>query len=211
MDVRVLAEQLEQPDLKRLIQNFIQEQLNPDIDPPSSQALPFFNEGITTYPSAQAIFYSPSDICGTGGMRRERIRAVPSWYKGPARYDTVFIVADASAEGMRALDVARVRSFFSFKFRGTLYPCALVHWFQCAGDAPDEDTGMWIVEPEVDEDDQRLAAVVHLDTIFRAAHLIPIYDTIEVPKNLSYANSLDAFDLFYVNKYADHHAFEIAS
>ncbi|KAF7965204.1 hypothetical protein HWV62_45085 [Athelia sp. TMB] len=216
VDVRVLAEQLNQPNLKPLIQNFLHEQLNAtaitnDVDPSSTQALPFFNEKINTYPSAQAIFYAPSDICGTGGMRRERIRAVPSWHKGPARYDTVFVETDAGADGMRALDVARIRSFFSFKFRGDLYPCALVHWLRRVEDAPDEDTGMWIVEPELDEDDQRLAAVIHLDTIFRAAHLIGIYGTTVIPKTLSYAHSLDAFDLYYINKYVDHHAFEIAS
>lgn len=214
LDVRVVAEQLGQPDLKPLIQQFLQEQLNPaaTTDPSSSpsQALPFFNERITTYPSAQAIFYAPSDICGTGGMRKERIRAVRSWHKGPARYDTVFIETDANAEGMRALDVARVRLLFSFKFRGDLYPCALVHWLRRVEDAPDEDTGMWIVEPEVDEDGQPLTAVLHLDTVFRAAHLIGIYGTTQIPKNLSYAHSLDVFDSFYVNKYVDHHAFEIA-
>lgn len=216
VDVQVLAERLSQPNLKTLIRQFLREQLHhtaaTNLNSPPSQALPFFNEAITTYPSAQAIFYAPSDICGTGGMRRERIRAVPSWYKGPARYDTIFISTDAdvNTQGMRALDIARVRSFFSFEFRGSLYPCALVHWFRRVDEAPDEDTGMWIVKPEVDEDGQNLAVVLHLDSVVRAAHLIGVYGTTKIPRELSFADSLNVFSSYYVNKYADHHAFEIA-
>ncbi|KAF7975074.1 hypothetical protein HWV62_10459 [Athelia sp. TMB] len=141
----------------------------------SSSSLLFFKESITTYPSAQALFYAPSDICGTGGMRRERIRAVSSWYGGAARYDTVFVETDPDSEGMLALDIVRVRLFFSFMFRSNKYPCALVHWLQHVGEAADEDTGMWVVERELDEDRRPVAAVIHLDTIFHAAHLIGVY------------------------------------
>ncbi|KAF7982136.1 hypothetical protein HWV62_29873 [Athelia sp. TMB] len=211
VDVQTLAEQICQPDLKPLIQQFLQEQLTPiDERLSSPTALPFFKETISTFPSAQAIFYAPSDICGTGGMRKERIRAVPSWYKGPARYDTVFVETDANAKGMRALDVARVRLFFSFTFRGIVYPCALVHWLQRVDEAPDEATGMWIVEPELDEDGNRLAAVLHLDTIVRAAHLIGVYGNTQIPRGILPAHSLDIFSSYYVNKFADHHTFEIA-
>ena len=48
---------------------------------------------------------------------------------GPGRYDTIFVNADSSADGMRGVDVARVRLFFSFSDDGIEYPCALVHWF----------------------------------------------------------------------------------
>jgi hypothetical protein len=41
-------------------------------------------------------------------MRRECIRAVRSWHKGPPRYDCVFVVTDETAEGMRSLDVAHI-------------------------------------------------------------------------------------------------------
>lgn len=50
-------------------------------------------------------------------MRCEHIRAVPSWHKGPPRYDTVFIQSvinqDTITEG---LTVGRVQQFFSFSF-----------------------------------------------------------------------------------------------
>ena len=73
---------------------------------------------------------------------------------------------------MRALDVARVRSFFSFVSRGITYPCALVHWFSRVGDEADEDTGMWVVEPDVDETGSPFAGIIHTDSILRAAHLM---------------------------------------
>lgn len=142
-------------------------------------------------------------------MHRERIRAVPSWRHGPARYDTVFVRTD-HAEGMRGLDVARVRLFFSFTFRGKFYPCALVNWYSRVGDGPDDDTGMWIVEAEKDARGAPSAAVLHLDTIVRAAHLIGIYGNDFVPR-ITPEESLDFFPNFYVNKFVDHHSFVIAS
>jgi len=99
-------------------------------------------------------------------MRCERIRAVTSWRKGPSRYDTIFVNTDPTAEGMRGLDVARVRLFFSFSHEGVQYPCALVRWFSCVGDSPDNTTGMWIVEPDTSDDDgETLTSIIHLDTV----------------------------------------------
>lgn len=172
--------------------------------------LPLFNSPISVYPSALATFRDPSDLCRTGRMHRERIRAVPSWRQGPARYDCVFVQTDADAEGMRGLDVARVRLFFSFTFRNKFYPCALVNWYSCVGNGPDDDTGMWIVEAEKDARGAPRAAVVHLDTLVRAAHLIGIYGDGFYPK-ITPEQSLDFFRTFYVNKFVDHHSFAIAS
>ncbi|OAX33135.1 hypothetical protein K503DRAFT_700903 [Rhizopogon vinicolor AM-OR11-026] len=111
---------------------------------------------------------------------------------------------------MLGLDVARVRLFFSFAFRGQFYPCALVHWFSRTDNRPDDDTGMWIVRPEFNTDGSHKAAVIHLDTIVRAAHLIAVYGRDFLPKHLSPTQSLDIFQAYYVNKYIDHHGFEIA-
>ena len=36
---------------------------------------------------------------------------------------------------------------------------------------------MWVVKPEEDRHGKRLMSVVHLDTILRGAHLIPVYGT----------------------------------
>lgn len=200
-----------------LIRQFLQGQLHPDSETQSLisadsvlNALPDFrdSEKISVYNSATATFYSPSDLSGIGGMRRECIRAVQSWRKGPSRYDCVFAVTDDTAKGMRSLDVARVRLLFSFTYAGTNYPCALVHWFSRVGEGPDEDTGLWMVEPDCDTADGSVhAAVIHLESILRAAHLIGVYGNDILPKELSYTDSLDAFRLFYVNKFIDNHAF----
>ncbi|KIM77450.1 hypothetical protein PILCRDRAFT_76723, partial [Piloderma croceum F 1598] len=207
-----IATEIEQPDFSHLIQLFIYDQEHPDSNSDISlTALPTFYGKITIYPSAVATFHAPSDILGTGGMHSERIRAVTSWRKGPGRYDTVFVNTDPAAEGMRGLDVARVRLFFSFSYEGIQYPCALVHWFSRKDDSPDDTTGMWIVEPDTSNDDgETLASIIHLDTILRAAHLLPVFGSDYVSRTLSFTDTLDSFYSFYVNKYADHHAFEIA-
>jgi hypothetical protein len=66
---------------------------------------------------------------------------------------------------------------------------------------------MWLVEPEF-KDGEPYIAVVHIDTIFRAVHLLPYFGKDTVPHDLSYEDSLDHYDKFYVNKFADHHSFE---
>ena len=142
-------------------------------------------------------------------MHCERIRAVKSWRKGPRRYDTIFVNTDPSAEGMHGLDVARVRLFFSFSHNGVKYPCALVHWFSCMGDSPDDNTGMWVVKPDILDGNIKFASIIHLDTVVRAAHLLPVFRQDFVSRTLSLSDTLDEFTSFYVNKYVDHHAFEI--
>jgi hypothetical protein len=157
-----------------------------------------------------ATFYSPSDISGVGGMRRERIRATKSWRNGPPRHDCIFVETDPDAPGMAGLDIARVRLFFSCTFNGIRYPCALVQWFSRVGQSADPGTGMWVVEPDVTDDDEPLTSVIHLDTVIRAAHLLPVFKDEYVSKDLSFSDTLNQFQLFYVNKFVDHHAFEIA-
>ncbi|KAJ6529976.1 hypothetical protein B0H10DRAFT_2273658 [Mycena sp. CBHHK59/15] len=174
-DVHQLAAYIGQPRLYELIRRFLFEQLNPQATHVSAQIplaqCPEFSERVFMYNSARAVFYAPSDVSGIGGMHHEHIRAVNSWYRGPPRYDCVFIEHDPNAPGFRGLHAARVRLLFRFKFRGVDYPCALVHWFSAVGEDPCTDTDFHGREPGL--------AVVHIDS-------------------------------FYVNKYADHHAHEIA-
>jgi hypothetical protein len=69
-----------------------------------------------------------------------------------------------------------------------------------------------MVEPETHEDGQPELAIIHLDSIFRAAHLMPAYRTSDfVNPTLTMHNTLDEYQLFYVNKFVDHHVFEIAA
>jgi hypothetical protein len=153
-----------------------------------------------------AVYWAPSDPSGVGGMRQERIRASPSWLKGPPRYDCMFLSKDPLLAGFRGLHVVRALLFFSFTYRNIRYPCALVQWFLPIGDEPDEITGMFIVEPELDSDGTRTISVIHLDTVLRAAHLIPCFGIDTLPSQFHFSDSLDAFRSYYVNKYIDHSA-----
>ncbi|KAI0080515.1 hypothetical protein K474DRAFT_1704591 [Panus rudis PR-1116 ss-1] len=209
-----LATHLNLPQLPVLIRRFLFEQLNTasdisgfDVDIEDCPPIP---NSLYTYPSAISTYYSPSDPCGMGGMHRERIRSVPSWRSGAPRQDCVFIEKDPELPGFRGLHVARVLLFFQFKYFGRTFPCALVTWFSPVSDEPDEVTGMWIVEPDRDEQGRRAQAVIHLDSILRGAHLVGVAGRGFIPRDLQFSDSLDAFTRFYVNKFADHHSHEIA-
>ncbi|KAJ7257138.1 hypothetical protein C8J57DRAFT_1436994 [Mycena rebaudengoi] len=148
----------------------------------SSSPKPTFHEWVFMYNSACTVFYAPSDVGGIGGMHHEHIRAVQSWYHGPPRYDCVFIEHNLEAAGFRRLHAACVHLLFRFKFQGVDYPCAL-----------------------------RFLTVVHLDCILRGAHLIGVAGKEFMPvQDFEFSDSLDGFNAFYVNKYTDHHAHEIA-
>jgi hypothetical protein len=209
-----LAAEIKQPHLLEFIRRFLYDQLHIDSSSTSSTSsdtplseCPLFRGQVSVLYTATACFYSPSDQSGTKGMRREIIRAVPSWRNGPPRNDCVFLNNNPNLPGMRGLDVVRVLLFLSFEFGDKTFPCALVRWYSCIGDEPDEDTGMWIVEPQSDANG---ISLVHVDCIIRAAHLIGVYGREFIPKDLKFYHSLDAFHTFYVNKFADHNAFEIA-
>ena len=110
---------------------------------------------------------------------------------------------------MLGLDVVRIYLFFSFIYESVTYPCAFVHWYTLLNESPDEDTGMWMVQPEEESDGSPTVSVVHLDCIFRAAHLLPIYSASNdpIPHSLSLHETLDTYNVFYVNKFIDHHSF----
>lgn len=51
--------------------------------------------------------------------------------------------------------------------------------------------------------------ILHVDSMLRAAHLLPVFGSRPLPRKFYFSNSLDAFNSFYINKYADHHMNEI--
>jgi hypothetical protein len=165
------------------------------------------NVKISVFHSAVATFYAPSDPSGTQGMRRERIRSAPTWRGKKPRRDCVFVSEDETKPGMSGMAVVRVMLFFSFEYDGVYYPCALVEWFDRVRHDP--VTGLWIVRPDIARG-RRNQSVLHLDSFLRGAHLIPVYGKENLPVDFDYSYSLDAFNAFYVNKYIDHHANEIA-
>ncbi|KAG2082117.1 hypothetical protein BD769DRAFT_1633461 [Suillus cothurnatus] len=141
-----------------------------------------WNEGkLQVFNSASATFLAPSDPSDVSGMNEYTCN-----------------------DCMQGLEVARIICFFSFIHNWEGYLCALIQWFDKIGDCVNEDTGMWM-------DGSQNLAVIHIDTIFRAAHLIPIYSSEYISHSLKFYHSIDSFHSFYVNKFADHHAFGIAS
>ncbi|KAG5636033.1 hypothetical protein H0H81_009333 [Sphagnurus paluster] len=210
--VEDLAGLINQPRFPAALRQFLYGQLHPcsEISPDEVPLAdcPSFHGKISVYHSAVARFYSPSDVCGAGGMHHERIRSHPDWRGQYPRYDTVFVETDADTPGMRGMTVGRVLLFFSFEYEEILYPCALVNWLVLVGDAPDTETGLWLVKPEFDGGGRRTVAVIHLDSIARGVHLLPVYGSQHLPEDFHFSHSLDAFRAYFVNRYVDHHAHE---
>ena len=196
-----------------MIWRFLHQQSNRNSSSSESESRPAeypnFNGKIKIFYSAVATFRAPSDSSGITGMHREYIRAMPSW-RGAPRFDCVLINVDSRLPGMLGLEVARIQTFFSLIHELKVYQCALIHWFSRVGTEPDEDTGMWVVEPDVNEDGDANLAIIHVDTIFRAAHLLPAHQSDQcVSRDITMHDSLDTFNRFYVNRYVDYHAFEV--
>ncbi|KAJ6454819.1 hypothetical protein C8R45DRAFT_1188893 [Mycena sanguinolenta] len=193
-----LAEYINFPGFPTLLADFLADQLHSEtysdggaaLDPSDLDTTP-----ISVFHSAVATFYAPSDPSGIRGMRRERIHSTPSWQPGSA--------------GLSGHERCSCEAVFSFTYDGVEYPCALVEWFKEIGRSPDVCTGMWVVEPE-HRGRNRLVTILHLDSLLRGAHLIPVFGTAHIPIGFRYAHSLDAFTAFHVNRYIDHHANEIA-
>jgi hypothetical protein len=209
------AELLQQPSFPKLLRKFLYKQLHHGNRASSTQdTLPKINGRIHVFYSAVATFYAPSDISGISGMRREHIRATPSWRKGQARYDTVLVNSNPEIGGVRGFEVAWVFLFFSFRHEDKEYPCALIQWYSHVGSEPDEDTGLWMVEPDMDDSDTGAPhlAIIHLDSIYRAVHLLPAHqNSTFIERTITMHSSLDTFKLFYINRFADHQSFEILS
>ncbi|KAG0704886.1 hypothetical protein DFH29DRAFT_981215 [Suillus ampliporus] len=196
-DVHTLGDELKLPNFPQMIQEFLHDQthatdLNPPVFDPTSALL--FSGNVSIFNSAAASFYAPSDLSGSGGMRCEHIRAVPSWRGGAPRHDCVFVNMNTDADLMNGLAVAQVLCFFSFNNRTSFF----------------RYTGMYVIAPATLEDDTPDISIIHIDCIFRAAHLIPVYGSNFLPRAITIHDSYDVFRSYFVNKYADHHAFEIA-
>ncbi|KAF5365298.1 hypothetical protein D9758_005472 [Tetrapyrgos nigripes] len=201
-----LGKYLEQPQLRTLLQQFLYNQLHPDLPigqmgcdvPPNQCPQLDADHTIFLHHSARAFFFAPSDASGLGGMRHELIRSVKSWRKGPARYDCVFMEGDDGGEvGFEGLLVGRVFAFLQFKYGEVHYPCALIHWFSTAGSSSCDETGMWMVQPDFDRGENPIMEVVHIDCLYRSAHLIGITGDARVPiRDFGPHNSLDNPETF---------------
>ena len=167
-----LGRYINQWDLQDLVCEFIFYQENTRETPlPPIQSIGWLTAGISrlsVFHSATAIFRAPNNPSGTGGMYHETIRSAPKWKSGGTvtpRRDCVFIDNGSDEPGIKGLDVARVYLFLSFEIEGTVYPCALIRNFHRIFTEPDPDNGMWVVEPEHNEDGSPFMSIVHVDSI----------------------------------------------
>ncbi|KAG1738088.1 uncharacterized protein EDB91DRAFT_1237791 [Suillus paluster] len=213
--VLALAEELNIPHLPEMVYCFLFQQTCPD-DPQDASEIPIagcpqYEGKISVFNSACSRFYAPSNLSGIGGMRIEHIRACPMWRNEAPCYDCVFVNIGSEDVGIRGLEVARICIFFSFNYGGITYLCAVVCWFDIIGDSPDEDTGMWMVRPACGTNNAPIYNIIHVNSIYRVAHLIPVYGRRFLHHGINLHNSYDSFHTIYVNQYADHHAFELAS
>ncbi|KAG1819102.1 uncharacterized protein BJ212DRAFT_1446229 [Suillus subaureus] len=174
-------------DLPHLVRLFLFDQLlADDMHTSDTGRIKIFN-------SAAASFYAPSDPSGVG----------------PAHNNTV-LVNTASEDGINGMDVSHVLCFFSFQHSRETFPCTLIHWFKLIANEPNPDTGMWMVRPSFHADSSQELSIIHIDTIIHACHLLPIFDSDFASDNLTLHNILDIWPSFYVNRFIDHHVFEIA-
>ena len=70
---------------------------------------------------------------------------------------------------------------------------------------------MWIVEPEFNDDGDRVIGIIPLDSIIQACHLIGVYGDDLMPQDFHFLYSLDVFESFYVNHFIDYHTHECLS
>ncbi|KAG2140490.1 uncharacterized protein EDB93DRAFT_1241854 [Suillus bovinus] len=211
-----LAHELKVPSLPTLIHLFLYDQIHADDHHSSADVLlcdcPSYMGAIKVFNSAAATFIAPSDPSGITGMRREHIRAVPSWHNGPGHFDCAFVNTDDRQDGILSMDVIQIFCFFSFTFTNScIYSCALVQWFYRITEERDKVTGMYMVVPSFDEDGSPNMSIIHIDSIVCGAHLLLIFGTQFVPWGLQFHHSLDVFRGFYINRFIDHHSFELAS
>ncbi|KAF8975059.1 hypothetical protein BDQ17DRAFT_1395296 [Cyathus striatus] len=143
---------------------------------------------VNVFHSAIFLFYAPSDLSGIGGMCHMIIHAKPSWRHGNPRHDCVYVRKDQDYSGFQGFNAAQIHIFLSFTYNGVEYRCALVHWFETYGSSPCGNT---------------VSSIIHIDTIL-------FYGDNFVPHDMTDSDSLHAFALYFVNKYADHHSHEIA-
>ena len=107
---------------------------------------------------------------------------------------------------MQGMAVGRVMGLMAIPHDGARHSCTLIDWFEKLSDVPSDVTGMYEIQPELNEFGRQVSLIVHLDTIFRAVDLSPVFRGVVMPIDFHYSYSLDTLKTFYINKYGDYHS-----
>ena len=131
-DVTVLAGQLGQPKLPKIVRHFLYQQENTELfiplgDLPLDICLTLSHTKVYVYSSAIATYFAPSDKSGTKGMFRERICAVDSRRNGAPRHNCIYVEHNSDLEGFHRSLVAHVQSFLSIWHNKVCIPVPLYH------------------------------------------------------------------------------------
>ena len=202
-------------DMKTRIRQFLYEQTHPETNLSGTDVnlenCPHFSGRFSVFDSAVATYYLPSDTLGQTGFYRERIHAKSTCNQGGSavpQYDCVLVAVGAMPSGFSSMQVAYVCLLLSIAHLNTVIPCALVDWFISEGNRPDPITGMWTIKPQYTANNRHSSSIIHLDSVLRGIHLLPVHKKRVVAQVHSYSRSLDSYRRFYVNKYIDYHVFE---
>ncbi|KAH9983649.1 hypothetical protein BJV74DRAFT_776677 [Russula compacta] len=65
------------------------------------------------------------------------------------------------------------------------------------------------LEPEFEGNGCHTIAIIHLDCVMRAAHLLPVYGSSFIPQDFHFSDALDVFHAYFVNQHIDHHSHEL--
>ncbi|RDX41292.1 hypothetical protein OH76DRAFT_1364895, partial [Lentinus brumalis] len=128
----------------------------------------------------------------------------PSWYNMYPWYNTILVTTNPEVWEMPQFHVACIHQFLFVPYHHMRYEGTFVDWFAINGDAPDPVTGMWLVRPEMDGK-AHVSSIIPLNLIAHACHLLPALGDTYLPADFHFADTLDAFNLYYVNHYADYH------
>lgn len=95
----------------------------------------------------------------SGSLKHDHVHATPKWRKSGPRYDFV------SINGTNGLEFAQTYGFYTVSVHPAIYRIALVHNYKSTGRHPSSDY--------IQLKDQRSTNFVLVDTILRAAHVLP--------------------------------------
>ena len=157
--------------------------------------------------SATCVYFPLSD-CNGIAPKREILRATLSWRNSLPCHDMV-LVKTGLVPGPHGLSVAWLHLLFSFTKSNTCHNVALIQWYSYLGDSPDEDTGMWAIKKERESNGLPIIDFIYIDAIVQSCQLLPIYGRGMIPCQVTHMTSFNCFQAYYVNKFADHHLFEL--